>query len=95
MNHAQWGESIGRSWGFPTDIVDAMAEHHLGADHGLSWVVSHARDLSVALGIGDGILPASPPDADSEALLPVIEEMGGDTAVLERIDWYGGAFKAA
>ena len=96
MNHAQWGESIGRAWGFPADMVDAIAEHHIGSQHGLSWVVTRARELSAALGIGDGILPASPPDPTSEAaMLPVIEELGGDAAVLERVDWYSGAFKAA
>ena len=96
MNHAQWGESIGRAWGFPTDIVDAIAEHHTGSQHGLSWVVTRARELTAALGIGDGILPATPPSSESEAaMLPVIEELGDDTAVLERVDWYRGALKAA
>ena len=57
MNHAQWGESIGRSWGFPADIVDAIGEHHTGAQHGLSWVVTRARELVASLGIGDGLPP--------------------------------------
>ena len=61
MNHAQWGESIGRSWGFPADIVDAIGEHHTGAQHGLSWVVTRARELVASLGIGDGLPPPSRP----------------------------------
>ena len=96
MNHAQWGESIGRTWGFPGDIVDAIAEHHTGNAHGLSWVVTRARELAAALGIGDGLVAAEPPDPDGEAaMLPVIEELGGGEAILERVDWYRGAFRAA
>ena len=96
LNHAQWGEAIGRSWGFPTDIVDAITEHHGGGAHGLSWVVDQARELAASLGIGDGLLPATPPDPESAAsMLPIIEELGGEEAVISRIEWYGSAFRAA
>ena len=96
MNHAQWGESIGRSWGFPSDIVDAISEHHVGAQHGLSWVVTRARELTASLGIGDGIMPPGPADPQSEAaMLPIIEELGGESAVMSRVEWYSGAFRAA
>jgi len=96
MNHSQWGEAIGRSWGFPSDIVDAIAEHHTGAQRGLSWVVTRARELSATLGIGDGIVGPEAPGPDSEAaMLPVIEELGGEEAVIKRVEWYSGAFKAA
>ena len=46
MNHAEWGESIGRAWGFPADIVDAIGEHHSGAQRGISWAVTRARELT-------------------------------------------------
>jgi len=95
MNHAQWGESIGRAWDFPADIVDAIAEHHVGARHGLSWAVAHARELAASLGIGDGLLPPTPPDPESESLmLPIIAELGGEEAVIERVEWYSGSFAA-
>lgn len=96
LNHAQWGEAIGRSWGFPSDIVDAIAEHHTGAQRGLSWVVTRARELAASLGIGDGLTPPEPPDPNSEAaMLPVIDELGGEEAVIKRVEWYSGAFRAA
>lgn len=96
MNHAQWGEAIARSWGFPDEIVEAIAGHHTGAHQGLTWVVTCARELAASLGIGDGLVPAVPPDPDSEAaMLPVVEELGGEGAVIERVEWYSGAFRAA
>ena len=96
LNHAQWGESIGRSWGFPGDIIDAIGEHHDGAEHGLSWVVMRARELAASLGIGDGVLPPPPPAPESGAAsLPIIAELGGEEAVLHRVDWYREAFRAA
>ena len=96
MNHSQWGEAIGRSWGFPADIVEAIAEHHTGAQHGLSWVVTRARELAASLGIGDGLVPPEPPEPGSEAaMLPIIDDLGGEEEVIRRVDWYSGAFRAA
>ena len=96
MNHCQWGESIGRAWGFPSEIVDAIGEHHVGTQHGLSWIVTRARELAATLGIGDGLTPPAPLDPGSEAaLLPVVEELGGQDAVIKRVEWYSGAFRAA
>jgi len=96
MNHCQWGESIGRAWGFPSEIVDAIGEHHVGSQHGLSWIVTRARELAASLGIGDGLTPPEPPEPGSEAaLLPVVEQLGGEDAVMQRVEWYSGAFRAA
>lgn len=96
MNHCQWGITIGRAWGFPPEIVDAIGEHHVGTQHGLSWIVTRARELAAALGIGDGLGPPVPPDPGSEAaMLPVVEELGGEQAVIQRVEWYSGAFRAA
>ena len=96
MNHCQWGESIGRAWGFPTEIVEAIGGHHVGSQQGLSWVVTRARELAASLGIGDGLVPPEPPEPGSEAsMLPVVEELGGEEAVMARVEWYSGAFRAA
>lgn len=96
MNHVEWGEAIGRSWGFPNDIIEAIADHHIGTQRGLSWVVTRARELSGSLGIGDGLVGPVPPPPQSEAsMLPVVEELGGQEAVIERVNWYSGALSAA
>lgn len=96
MDHSQWGESLARAWRFPDEIVEAIADHHSGSHRGISWVVTRAREMSGRLGIGDGLVSAVPPDPDSEAaMLPVIEDLGGDEAVLERIGWYQGAMAVA
>jgi HD-like signal output (HDOD) protein len=96
MNHCQWGESIGRAWGFPGEIVDAIGGHHASSQSDLAWVVTRARELAASLGIGDGLVPPEPPGPGSEAsMLPVIEELGGEEAVMQRVEWYSGAFRAA
>lgn len=92
VDHAEWGQTLGRSWGFPAEIVDAIADHHAGTQQGISWVVTRAREIAAGLGIGDGLTDPAPMLPDSEAaLFPVIEDLGGSDAVLQRIDWYQGA----
>lgn len=54
--HDEWGAAIGQKWGFPDDIVDAIADHHDGGASGLSWVLRRAREQARAMGIGDGVL---------------------------------------
>ena len=96
LNHMEWGQTIARTWGFPVDVADAIADHHEGTQRGLAWAVTRAREVAASLGIGDGILPPDEPPPDSEAaLLPIVEELGGKTSVLERVDWYGSAVRAA
>lgn len=96
VDHAEWGVRLGRSWGFPAEIVDAIADHHVGTQQGISWVVTRAREIAAGLGIGDGLTDPVPPPLDSEAAtMPVVEDLGGDDALLDRIDWYQGAISAA
>lgn len=96
VDHCTFGEEIGRTWGFPSEIVEAIAEHHGSPERGVSWVVTKAREISGSLGIGDGVIDPEPLDPDSEAAaLPVIEDMGGSDAILRRVGWYQGAMAAA
>lgn len=96
MDHADWGEEIGRAWGFPDEIVEAIADHHIAAQRGISWVVTRAREVAGGLGIGDGLVGLVLPDPESEAaMLPVIDDLGGAEAVLQRVGWYQGAMAAA
>jgi putative nucleotidyltransferase with HDIG domain len=96
VDHIEWGASLAQHWGFPDEIVDAIADHHSGAEHSISWVVTRAREMAAALGIGDGVIRAEPPFPGGEApMLPVIEDLGGQEAVLQRIAWYQGAMAVA
>lgn len=96
MDHIEWGTSLARSWGFPDEIVDAIADHHSGSQRGISWAVTRAREMSGGLAIGDGVVgPVSPDPGSEAAMLPVIEDLGGGDAVLQRIAWYHGAMAVA
>jgi len=96
LNHMEWGQSIARAWAFPDDVAEAIGEHHEAVQHGVSWAVTRGRELAALLGIGDGILLATPPPPGSEAtMLPVLDDLGGADAVRERVDWYSGAVVAA
>lgn len=96
VDHVEYGESLARSWGFPDEIVQAISDHHAGTQHGISWVVTRAREIAGGLGIGDGLVTAEPLDPDSEAaMMPVVEDIGGAEAVLQRVDWYQGAMSVA
>ncbi len=96
LNHMEWGQTIARTWGFPEDVADAIADHHEGTQPGLAWAVKRGREMAAGLGIGDGVIEPAPPPPGTEAfLLPVIETLGGEESVLQRIDWYSGAVSAA
>ena len=96
MDHAEWGAVLAHSWGFPDEIVTAITDHHSGMQQGISWVVTRAREMSGGIDIGDGVVGPVPLDPDSEAaMMPVIEDLGGDEAVLQKVAWYQGAMAVA
>ena len=96
MDHCHWGESIGRAWGFPEEIVQAIGGHHAGVRTDLSWAVARAREVSATLNIGDGLVAPTPPPPGSEsAMLPVLEELGGEEAFFAHVDWYSGSLRAS
>jgi putative nucleotidyltransferase with HDIG domain len=96
LTHSEWGAACGRHWGFPDDIVDAIADHHDGHDQGLGWVVARAREFASRLGIGDGValLASLAPDFDA-ASIPVIAEMGGPDRLLADVDRFRSMFQRA
>lgn len=55
VTHDEWDAALGQRWGFPDDIVEAIADHHGGEASGLSWVLRRAREEAQAMGIGDGV----------------------------------------
>ena len=96
VDHIQWGATIARHWRLPEGIVGAIEGHHEGRQPALGWVVTRARELAGSLGIGDGLLPPVPLVEGSEAtMLPVLEELGGEQAIMERVAWYAGALAVA
>lgn len=96
VDHIECGEALARTWGFPEEIIQAIADHHDGTHRGISWVVTRAREMAAGLGIGDGLMSPSPLDPGSEAaMLPVVADLGGADAVLERVGWYQGAMSMA
>jgi len=96
MDHSEWGASLARLWGFPGEIVAAITDHHSASQQGISWVVTRAREMSGELGIGDGVVgPVSPDPGSESAMMPVIEDLGGNEAVLRRVAWYQGAIAVA
>lgn len=96
VDHIEWGYHLAQEWGFPEEIADAIADHHAGSQRGISWAIARAREVAAGLGIGDGLIDPSPLDPDSEAaMLPVVDDLGGPAAVLQRVGWYQGAMAAA
>ncbi len=70
---------LGR-WGVEPAIIEAAADHHGGAASGLATAVRRARDVALALGIGDGATPDPQPaetlDADTTR---IVQRAGGGT----------------
>lgn len=95
-DHSEWGATVAQTWGLPDEIVAAIADHHAGSQEAISWVVTRAREKAAQLGIGDGLVGPEPPDPESEAeMLPAVEDLGGDQAILQQVSWYQGALAAA
>ena len=61
LTHVEWGTALARKWGFPDDVVEAIADHHDGSSGGLAWVVARAREQAWTFGIGDGVIPGGGP----------------------------------
>ena len=87
-DHLAWGDEVGRLCRLPDETRVAIAGHHdpASADP-LTAAVVRARDISLALGVGDG-LPAASAEA---APLPhadrrLVETLGGASALLEHVE---------
>ncbi len=96
VDHIEWGVEVGKSWDFPPDVVEAIAEHHDGGGNPLTWVTWNGRRISWSLGIGDGLVMPDEvsfdPDSDDAG---IVDAAGGTEDFASQIEWYRGAFSAA
>ena len=96
MTHELWGVNLGRRWGFPDPVLDAISDHHDGHSSSVAWVVARSREFASRLGIGDGVLAADPPGGpDETGLLPVLRELGGRDGILLEVDRFSQVLRAA
>jgi len=58
-DHEAWGHAVAEQWSLPSDLAEAIGDHHGGSSSALASVVCEARRHARALGFGDGIMPAS------------------------------------
>ncbi|MCA9847225.1 MAG: HDOD domain-containing protein [Dehalococcoidia bacterium] len=92
VDHVEWGVEVAQAWHFPESVVQGIAGHHEGAQGGIGWIVRRAREVSLILGLGDGVREADETEVSTEArMLPVISELGGPAEMHRQITWYRGA----
>lgn len=92
-NHLEWGESVGWNWGFPPNLIAAIADHHEGQASGLAYTIAEARSLAYEMGIGNGIQPPPPDPGEGVRMVPALLSLGGIDAVAGRIEWFEGALR--
>ena len=94
VTHQSWGERVAQRWALPEAITEAVARHHDVKAPGVGGLIAQAREISWALGIGDGV--SSPeltlPDLEDDLPAP-LRVLGGADGLHERIGWYREAFE--
>ncbi|MDA0352936.1 MAG: HDOD domain-containing protein [Chloroflexi bacterium] len=89
-DHQTLGIEVASIWGLPDALIPAIGEHH-DATEGIGAVVRRARQLTVKLGIGDGVSPRGPrtlTEADDDAI--AVMHAGGPAQLEARINWFSG-----
>lgn len=87
-DHAAWGARIAEAWRFPDEVVEAIGSHHTGEGGALATAIHAARDLSWALGVGDGLAYPSGSSQPSETYSALVEELGGARGLRRHLRWY-------
>ena len=93
-DHCQFGAEVAAAWNFAPMLVEAVGHHHEGGNV-LAQAVRRGNQIAMALGMGDGVTPASEPTLESdspEAML--IHDLGGEDALGQRVEWFRGALAA-
>ena len=95
-DHEQRGAAVAAAWDLPDELAEAVAHHHEPSGSLLPHAVADARRLIAAIGIGDGVgLPPAPPEELPAEDGVLLSGLGGEAALLTRLDWFQGALAAA
>lgn len=91
-DHQEFGQRIAEAWNLPTEIIEAVGDHHEGGRSSLARAVRDSRWLSLRVGIGDGLCEASVfPEANLELRREeklLLSGVGGEEALHNRVAWF-------
>lgn len=92
VDHCEFGASVAAAWEVPTDLIEAITEHHSEGGGALARVVYTGREAATSLGIGDGIRPATDAPAEpSEEIAKLLDVFGGQQKFFDMIGAYAGS----
>lgn len=95
VDHITVGRDVAAACGLPPQIVDAIAQHHVGEGSALAWVTFNGRSLAALLGFGDGVSVATPAvPVESGPGGAIVRSLGGPAGIRMKIGWYRGLFVA-
>ncbi len=92
-DHAEWGGRVAIEWGLPEPIPQAIAGHHRGASEDpLAEILLRAREIARNVGVGDGVLSASAPTGQLDAMgRAAVAHLGGVARLFARVEWFRGS----
>jgi putative nucleotidyltransferase with HDIG domain len=92
VDHVEWGAEVGRTWEFPEDVTEAIANHHDGGN-ALAETTRRARETTWRLGMGDGLVRPEGTAVEDGQSLELLEGVGGREKLMKRVEWYRGALQ--
>ena len=93
--HGVFGAELAEAWRLPESVITAIAGHHDTRNPvALARAVARARDISMSLGLGDGVIRGGPETLDPDSAdAAVVRELRGTKALLSRVEWYREAIQ--
>jgi len=91
-DHQEYGQTIAEAWQLPTEIIEAVGDHHEGGRSTLARAVRDSRWLALRVGIGDGlcdseVFPESALELRREEKM-LLSAVGGEEALHNRVAWF-------
>lgn len=94
VDHCAFGAQVAATWKFAPMLIEAVAHHHEGGNV-LAEAIKHANHVAHSLGLGDGVRPPLEPTLDPDGPeAELINELGGERALGERVEWFREALAA-